>query len=197
MRRMMKMKRSIAKLIILTIVVVVILLFGFSVSAPAADEHRIVTQCFEIGKYDPVVSLYDTEDLDQAVTIMQDGKVAEETSVELRYKQKSLSHHKYVNAVTRQRFFVSDADNGYYTIEEFGGYRILTSTDDGFIFDYPKRDQYGRFIIEDCHLYQLEWVKQTEDESAGWRVRCKNGEKLQIDRKSVFEIVQVNYSNRY
>ena len=163
-----------------------------AVSVMASDNQRVITRTFEDGKYEPIIALRDIGEQERLMTVDRDGSVEFESSAECLYQKKAVNHNKFLKMQNKQKFVVSRSGDAY-TIEEFGGDRILTKVGDKFVFDYPKRDKYGRFIIEDRHRYTFEW----SEKSKGWSVSCVDGGGLQIGDDSVFEIVQVNYSKRY
>lgn len=184
------MKRS--ALIYAVILMCAAVLFLNAVSVMASDNQRIITRTFEDGKYEPIIALRDIGEQEQLMTVDRDGSVEFGSSAELLYRKKAVNHNKFLKMQNKQKFVVSRSGDAY-TIEEFGGDRILTKAGDKFVFDYPKRDKYGRFIIEDRHRYTFEWSEKSE----GWSISCMDGDVLQIGDTSVFEIVQVNYSKRY
>jgi len=163
-----------------------------AVSVMASDNQRIITRTFEDGKYEPIIALRDIGEQERLMTVDRDGSVEFESSAEFLYRKKAVNHNKFLKIQNKQKFVVSRSGDAY-TIEEFGGDRILTKAGDKFVFDYPNRDKYGRFIIEDRHRYTFEWSEKSE----GWSISCMDGDVLQIGDTSVFEIVQVNYSKRY
>lgn len=105
------------------------LLFGEYQQIAAGNERKTVKEAFSIGKYDPVITLYDLDDPDMVVMVAKDGSLSREISAELSYQQKTINNNRYVKTVNKQRFVaVQSEEDGYFTIEEYGGNRILTTS---------------------------------------------------------------------
>ena len=180
--------------ITIIVTVMIALLFGEYQQIAAGNERKTVKEAFSIGKYDPVITLYDLDDPDMVVMVAKDGSLSREISAELSYQQKTINNNRYVKTVNKQRFVaVQSEEDGYFTIEEYGGNRILTTSGNSFGFDYPKRDKYGRFVIEERHLFRFEWSGTLK----GWNIYCKDGTSFHVGDENAYRIVQVNYSERY
>ena len=76
------------------------------------------------------------------------------------------------------------------TSKEIGS-RILTKAGDKFVFDYPKRDKYGRFIIRTGTGIRLNGRRSPKDgASAVWMAMCSRSGILQYLR--LYRSITVN-----